>query len=51
MAGEGQKVPREVSEVQVSVVCDFWKSDGEVEVGREREEVVQHFQSRKSFVF
>lgn len=31
--------------------CDFWKSDGEVKVEREQEEVVQHFQSRKSFVF
>lgn len=41
----------EVSEVRVSVVCDFWKSDGEVKVEREQEEVVQHFQSRKSFVF
>lgn len=49
--GERQKVLGEVSEVRVSVVCDFWKSDGEVKVEREQGEVVQHFQSRKSFVF
>lgn len=39
------------AEVQVSVVCDFWKSDGEMGVEGEQEEVVQHFWSRKTFVF